>query len=160
MFRVTTLDLKQTPLTDAGEIDFSKDFFGHETNLTVSGQLNAEAFAMAFGNVYTFGPTFRAENSNTARHAAEFWMIEPEMAFADLADNRRVAEEMIRYIIRTVLDSCPAEMEFFNKFVDKGLLERLQLVADSDFGVISYTDAIEELKKAGNIFKLFNRIRI
>ncbi len=152
MFRVTTLDLKQTPLTPAGEIDFSKDFFGHEANLTVSGQLNAEAFAMAFGNVYTFGPTFRAENSNTARHAAEFWMIEPEMAFADLADNRRVAEDMIRYIIRTVLDTCPAEMEFFNKFVDKGLLERLELVADSDFGVITYTDAIEELKKAGKIF--------
>ncbi len=152
MFQVTTLDLKNPPLTPEGAIDFSKDFFGHAANLTVSGQLNGETFALAFGSIYTFGPTFRAENSNTARHAAEFWMIEPEMAFADLDDDRRLAEDMIRYVIRTVLETCPEEMAFFNSFVDKGLIERLQHVANSDFGVITYTDAIAELKKAKQAF--------
>lgn len=152
MFSVTTLDLKDPPRTADGEIDYSKDFFGHQTNLTVSGQLSAEAYAMAFGNVYTFGPTFRAENSNTPKHAAEFWMIEPEMAFADLEDNRRVAEEMIRFLIRTALETCPEEMNFFNKFVDKGLLERLNNVANSNFGVMSYTDAITELLKVKDRF--------
>ncbi len=152
MFTVTTLDLKNPPLKDNGSIDFSKDFFGHQTNLTVSGQLNGEAYALAFGNIYTFGPTFRAENSNTARHAAEFWMIEPEMAFADLADDRRLAEDMIKFLIRTVLEACPEEMQFFNQFVDKGLLKRLQHVADSEFGVMSYTDAITELSKVKSRF--------
>ena len=152
MFQVTTLDLKNPPLTPEGKVDFAKDFFGHAANLTVSGQLNAETFALAFGNVYTFGPTFRAENSNTARHAAEFWMIEPEMAFADLADDCRLAEDMIRFVIRTIIDTCPEEMAFFNSFVDKGLLERLQHVAASDFGVMTYTDAVAELKKAKQAF--------
>ena len=147
MFRVTTLDLDNLPLTEDGKVDFSKVFFGKSTNLTVSGQLNAENFAMAFGDVYTFGPTFRAENSNTQRHAAEFWMIEPEMAFCDLQGDMEVAEAMIKHIINTVLEKCPQEMAFFNSFVDKGLLERLQHVAASDFGRVTYTEAIEILKK-------------
>ena len=134
MFRVTTLDPENPPLTEDGKVDFRQDFFGKPASLTVSGQLNAENFAMAFGDVYTFGPTFRAENSNTQRHAAEFWMIEPEMAFCDLDGDMDVAEDMIKYVIRTVLDRCPEEMDFFNSFVDKGLLERLQHVASSDFG--------------------------
>ena len=146
MFRVTTLDPKDPPLTEDGQVDFSQDFFGKPTSLTVSGQLNAENFAMAFGDVYTFGPTFRAENSNTPRHAAEFWMIEPEMAFADLEDDMETAEAMIKFIIRRVLEKCPAEMEFFNSFVDKGLLERLQHVVDSDFGRVTYTEAISILE--------------
>ena len=146
MFQVTTLDLNNPPRLEDGSIDWSKDFFGKPTNLTVSGQLNAENFAMAFGNVYTFGPTFRAENSNTARHAAEFWMIEPEMAFADLNDYMNTAEAMIKYIIKTVLEKCPDEINFFNSFVDKGLKDRLEHVANSDFGRVSYTEAVEMLK--------------
>ena len=152
MFQVTTLDLENPPRTEDGKIDYSKDFFGKKTSLTVSGQLNAENFAMAFGDVYTFGPTFRAENSNTARHAAEFWMIEPEMAFCDLAGDMDVAESMIKYIIKSVLEKCPQEIEFFNSFVDKGLKERLEHVASSDFGRISYTDAVEILKKNNDRF--------
>ena len=152
MFRVTTLDLDNLPRTDDGKVDFSKDFFGKSTNLTVSGQLNAENFALAFGDVYTFGPTFRAENSNTQRHAAEFWMIEPEMAFCDLAGDMDVAEAMIKFIIRTVLEKCPDEINFFNSFVDKGLKERLEHVASSDFGRVSYTEAIELLKQSGHKF--------
>ncbi|MBP8640913.1 MAG: asparagine--tRNA ligase [Oscillospiraceae bacterium] len=152
MFRVTTLDVKNPPRTDDGKVDNSKDFFGKETNLTVSGQLNAENFAMAFGDVYTFGPTFRAENSNTARHAAEFWMIEPEMAFADLTDYMDNAEGLIKYVIRTVLERCPQEMEFFNSFVDTELLERLNHVANSDFGRVTYTEAIEILEKHNDEF--------
>ena len=152
MFRVTTLDLDNLPLTEDGKVDFSKDFFGKSANLTVSGQLNAENFAMAFGNVYTFGPTFRAENSNTQRHAAEFWMIEPEMAFADLEDDLECMEAMVKYIINTVLQQCPQEIEFFNSFVDKGLKERLLHVANSDFGRVTYTEAVEMLKKSGHAF--------
>ncbi len=148
MFRVTTLDPRTPPLTEDGQVDCAQDFFGKPASLTVSGQLNAENFAMAFGDVYTFGPTFRAENSNTQRHAAEFWMIEPEMAFADLTDDMDVAEAMIKFVIRTVLDKCPQEMAFFNAFVDKGLLERLQGVADSDFGRVTYTEAVQILKAA------------
>ena len=148
MFRVTTLDLENPPKTADGSVDYSKDFFGKGANLTVSGQLNAESFAMAFGDVYTFGPTFRAENSNTARHAAEFWMIEPEMAFCDLNDDMEVAEDMIRFIIATVLEKCPDELKFFNQFIDKGLLDRLNGVVNSDFGRVTYTDAIEILKNA------------
>ena len=146
MFRVTTLDIDNPPRTEDGKVDNSKDFFGKATNLTVSGQLNAENFAMAFGDVYTFGPTFRAENSNTARHAAEFWMIEPEMAFADLNDYMDNAEGLIKYVINAVLARCPQEMEFFNSFVDTGLLERLNHVASSDFGRVTYTEAVEILK--------------
>ena len=153
MFRVTTLDLDNLPLTEDGKVDFSKDFFGKSANLTVSGQLNAENFAMAFGNVYTFGPTFRAENSNTARHAAEFWMIEPEMAFADLEDDLECMEAMVKYIINTTLEKCPQEIEFFNSFVDKGLKDRLLLVANSDFGRVTYTEAVELLKKSGHEFE-------
>ena len=152
MFRVTTLDPENPPRTEDGQIDFTQDFFGKPANLTVSGQLNAENFAMAFGDVYTFGPTFRAENSNTQRHAAEFWMIEPEMAFADLADDMDTAEAMIKHIINTVMDKCPDEMAFFNSFVDKGLVERLRHVASSDFARVSYTDAIELLKKNNDRF--------
>ncbi len=152
MFRVTTLDLDNLPKNEDGSVDYSKDFFGKGANLTVSGQLNAENFAMAFGDVYTFGPTFRAENSNTQRHAAEFWMIEPEMAFCDLAGDMDVAEAMIKYVINTVLEKCPQEMEFFNSFVDKGLLERLQNVVSNDFGRVSYTDAVEILKKHNDRF--------
>ena len=153
MFRVTTLDLENLPRTEDGKIDYSKDFFGKETNLTVSGQLSAETFAMAFRNIYTFGPTFRAENSNTTRHAAEFWMIEPEMAFADLNDNMEIAEEMLKYIIQYVLDKAPEEMEFFNSFVDKGLLERLDNILNNEFGRVTYTEAVELLKKSGHEFE-------
>ena len=152
MFQVTTLDLNNPPRTQDGQVDYSKDFFGKQTSLTVSGQLNAENFAMAFGNVYTFGPTFRAENSNTQRHAAEFWMIEPEMAFADLGDYMDNAEAMIKHVIRTVLEKCPDEIAFFNSFVDKGLKERLEHVASSDFGRVSYTEAVEILKKNNDKF--------
>ena len=152
MFRVTTLDLDNLPLTEDGKVDYSKDFFGKSTNLTVSGQLNAENFAMAFGDVYTFGPTFRAENSNTQRHAAEFWMIEPEMAFADLNDDLECMEAMVKYIIRRTMERCPQEIEFFNSFVDKGLKERLEHVASSDFGRVSYTEAVEMLKSSGHKF--------
>lgn len=153
MFRVTTLDLENLPRTEDGKIDYSKDFFGKETNLTVSGQLSAETFAMAFRNIYTFGPTFRAENSNTTRHAAEFWMIEPEMAFADLNDNMEIAEEMLKYIIQYVLDNAPEEMEFFNNFVDKGLLERLDNILNNEFGRVTYTEAVDLLKKSGHEFE-------
>ena len=153
MFRVTTLDLDNLPRTADGKVDYSKDFFGKETNLTVSGQLSAETFAMAFRNVYTFGPTFRAENSNTTRHAAEFWMIEPEMAFADLNDNMEIAEEMLKYIIQYVLDNAPEEMEFFNSFVDKGLLDRLHNILDNEFGRVTYTEAVELLQKSGHKFE-------
>lgn len=152
MFQVTTLDLSNVPRTDDGGVDFSKDFFCKPTNLTVSGQLNGETFAMAFRNIYTFGPTFRAENSNTTRHAAEFWMIEPEMAFADLTDNMQVAEDMLKYVIRYVLEHAPEEMNFFNSFVDKGLLERLNHVLDSEFGHVTYTEAIEILEKNNKHF--------
>ncbi len=153
MFKVTTLDLNNVPRNEEGCIDYKKDFFGKETNLTVSGQLEAETYALAFRNVYTFGPTFRSENSNTARHASEFWMIEPEIAFADLADNMELAESMIKYIIDYVLENAPEEMEFFNSFVDKGLLERLNHVANSDFGRITYTEAVDILKKSGKEFR-------
>ena len=149
---IITLDVNNPPRLPDGSVDWSQDFFGKKANLTVSGQLNAENFAMAFGSVYTFGPTFRAENSNTQRHAAEFWMIEPEIAFADLNDDMDLAEDMIRYIIRTVLEKCPDEINFFNSFVDKGLKERLELVAGSEFGRVSYTDAIEILKKNNDKF--------
>ncbi len=153
MFRVTTMDLENIPMTEDKRIDYKNDFFGKETNLTVSGQLAAEAYALAFRNVYTFGPTFRAENSNTARHAAEFWMVEPEIAFADLKDDMTLAEDMIKYIINYVLENAPEEMEFFNSFVDKGLLERLNHVATSDFGHVTYTEAVELLKKADKEFQ-------
>ncbi len=152
MFQVTTLDMNNPPRLEDGSIDWSQDFFGKKASLTVSGQLNAENFAMAFGNVYTFGPTFRAENSNTQRHAAEFWMIEPEMAFADLTDYMDTAEAMIKHIIRTVLEKCPDEINFFNSFVDKGLKERLEHVASSDFGRVTYTEAVEILKKNNDNF--------
>lgn len=152
MFRVTTLDMENLPKTEQGGIDYSKDFFGKETNLTVSGQLNGETYAMAFRKIYTFGPTFRAENSNTTRHAAEFWMIEPEMAFADLEDDMRLAEGMLKYIIRYVMEHAPEEMAFFNQFVDKGLLERLQGVVNSDFAHVTYTEAIEILQKQNDRF--------
>ena len=153
MFQVTTLNLANPPKTEDGSIDYRQDFFGKASNLTVSGQLNCENFAMAFGNVYTFGPTFRAENSNTARHAAEFWMIEPEIAFADLNDDMDLAEDMIKYIIRYVMEHCPDEMDFFNSFVDQGLKERLELVASSNFIRISYTEAVDILKKHNGKFE-------
>ncbi len=153
MFQVTTLDLKNTPLTQEGAVDFSQDFFGKPTNLTVSGQLNGETYAMAFKKIYTFGPTFRAENSNTTRHAAEFWMIEPEIAFADLADDMTLAEDMLKYIIRYVLEKAPEEMAFFNSFVDKELLQRLNHVLNSDFGRVTYTEAIELLEKHNDEFE-------
>ena len=153
MFRVTTLDMDNLPKTDDGKIDYSQDFFGKSTNLTVSGQLNGETYATAFGNIYTFGPTFRAENSNTARHAAEFWMIEPEMAFADLTDYMDVAEAMVKYIINYLLENAPEEMEFFNNFVDKGLIERLKNIVESDFERLSYTKAIELLLPHKDEFK-------
>ena len=152
MFQVTTLDMENPPRTETGEVDYSKDFFGKKANLTVSGQLNVESFCMAFSNVYTFGPTFRAENSNTQRHAAEFWMIEPEIAFADLTDDMELAEAMIKYIIQTVMEKCPDEMAFFNSFVDKGLIERLQHVASNEFGRVTYTEAVEILQKSGQKF--------
>ena len=153
MFRVTTLPAGDAPRTEDGAVDFSKDFFGKPTNLTVSGQLDGETFAMAFGSIYTFGPTFRAENSNTTRHAAEFWMIEPEIAFADLQDDMQMAEDMLKYVISYVLEHAPAEMEFLNKFVDKGLIERLEHVRTSDFGRITYTDAIALLEPHNSEFK-------
>ena len=153
MFRVTTLDMEDLPKTEDGKVDYSEDFFGKETSLTVSGQLEAEIFALAFGRVYTFGPTFRAENSNTARHASEFWMIEPEIAFAELSDNMDIAESMIKYIIKYVLQNAPEEMEFFNKFIDQGLMERLSAVANADFDRVTYTDAVEILKNADRKFE-------
>ena len=152
MFRVTTLDMDNLPKLENGKVDFSQDFFNKKTNLTVSGQLNGETFAMAFRNIYTFGPTFRAENSNTTRHAAEFWMIEPEMAFADLEDDMKIAEDMLKYVINYVLENAPEEMNFFNQFVDKGLLERLNHVANSAFGHVTYTEAIEILEKNNDKF--------
>ena len=153
MFRVTTLDMDNPPRTEDGAVDFSKDFFGKSANLTVSGQLEGETYAMAFGNIYTFGPTFRAENSNTARHAAEFWMIEPEIAFADLNDNMQLAWDMIKYIIGHVMDNCEAELNFFNQFVDKGLLERLTALRNADYAKVTYTEAIDVLLKSGAEFK-------
>ena len=153
MFQVTTLDLQNVPKNEDGTVDYSQDFFEKPVNLTVSGQLEAEAMAMAFGKVYTFGPTFRAEKSFTTRHAAEFWMIEPEMAFCDLNGYMDTAEAMTKYVIRYVLDNCPDEMAFFNQFIDKGLIERLELVANSEFGRITYTDAIEVLKKNNKKFQ-------
>ena len=153
MFRVTTLDMDNLPKTEDGKVDSSKDFFGKETNLTVSGQLNGETYAMAFRNIYTFGPTFRAENSNTTRHAAEFWMIEPEMVFADLEDNMGVAEDMLKYIINYVLEHAPEEMNFFNQFVDKGLLERLHGVVNAEFGRVTYTEAIKLLEEHNDEFE-------
>ena len=152
MFQVTTLDLENLPRTDDGKVDYSKDFFGKQTNMTVSGQLNVEGFAMAFKNVYTFGPTFRAENSNTTRHAAEFWMIEPEIAFADLNDDMDLAEAMLKYVINYVLEHAPEEMAFFNNFVDKGLLERLHNVASNDFARVTYTDAVKLLEEHNDEF--------
>ncbi|MCR5737965.1 MAG: asparagine--tRNA ligase [Eubacterium sp.] len=153
MFQVTTMDLANVPKTEEGTVDFGEDFFGKPTNLTVSGQLNGETYAMAFKKIYTFGPTFRAENSNTTRHAAEFWMIEPEIAFADMQDDMELAEKMIQYIIKYVLEQAPEEMNFFNQFVDKGLLDRLNLVANSEFGHITYTDAIELLEQHNDQFE-------
>ena len=152
MFRVTTLDMENLPKTESGKIDYSKDFFGRETSLTVSGQLEGETFAMAFGDIYTFGPTFRAENSNTPRHAAEFWMIEPEIAFADLADDMRLAEDMLKFVIRYVLENAPEEMAFFSSFIDKGLIDRLNNILENDFGHVTYTEAIELLKNSGKEF--------
>lgn len=153
MFRVTTLDMENPPRKEDGSVDYSQDFFGKETNLTVSGQLNGETYALAFRNIYTFGPTFRAENSNTTRHAAEFWMIEPEMAFADLDDNMELAEDMLKYVINYVMEHAPEEMEFFNSFVDKGLIERLKNVVSSEFARVTYTDAIEILEKNNDKFE-------
>lgn len=153
MFRVTTLDAKNPPLNDEGKVDYTNDFFGRETNLTVSGQLAVETYCMAFGNVYTFGPTFRAENSNTARHASEFWMIEPEMAFCDLTGDMDVAEDMMKFVIEYVLENAPEEMEFFNNFIENGLFEKLSNVTGSNFERITYTDAIEILKNSGEQFE-------
>ena len=153
MFKVTTFDLDNVPKTENGQVDFSKDFFGKSANLTVSGQLNGETYAMAFRNIYTFGPTFRAENSNTTRHAAEFWMIEPEIAFADLSDDMELAEDMLKFVISYVLENAPEEMAFFNNFVDKGLLERLESIVNSDFGRVTYTEAIEILKENNKNFE-------
>ncbi len=152
MFRVTTLPMEDVPMEN-GSVDYSKDFFGKSTNLTVSGQLNVETYCMAFKKVYTFGPTFRAENSNTARHAAEFWMIEPEIAFADLNDDMELAEDMLKYVINYVLKNAPEEMEFFNSFIDKGLLSRLNSIVNSDFGRVTYTEAVEILKNSGKEFE-------
>ena len=153
MFQVTTLDMNNLPKTEDGKVDFSQDFFGKNVSLTVSGQLNGEIFATAFRNIYTFGPTFRAEKSYTARHAAEFWMIEPEISFADLADDMNLQEDMVKYIISAVLEECPEELNFLNSFVDKGLIERLTAVRDADFGRVSYTDAIEILRNSGAEFE-------
>ena len=153
MFQVTTLDLNELPRKEDGSIDYSEDFFGKECNLTVSGQLEGEIFALAFRNIYTFGPTFRAENSNTARHASEFWMIEPEIAFADLEDDMQLAEDMVKYIINYVLENAPEEMKFFNQFIDKGLLDRLNHVANSEFARVTYTEAVDILKKSGQKFQ-------
>ena len=152
MFQVTTMDLNNIPKTEDGAVDFTQDFFAKPTNLTVSGQLNGETYAMAFRNIYTFGPTFRAENSNTTRHAAEFWMIEPEMAFADLNDNMEVAEGMLKYVIRYVLEHAPEEMAFFNSFIDKGLLDRLNNVVNSEFGRVTYTEAVKILEEHNDQF--------
>ena len=152
MFRLTTLDLDNLPRTEDGKIDFSQDFFGKSVNLTVSGQLSAETYAMAFANVYTFGPTFRAERSNTARHAAEFWMMEPEIAFADLKDDMKLAEDMIKYVVKYVMQECKAELEFFNKFIDTTLLDRLNNLVSNEFGHVTYTEAIEILEKSGKKF--------
>lgn len=153
MFNVNSFDLTNIPKTEDGQVDFSKDFFGKPAHLTVSGQLNGETFAEAFRNIYTFGPTFRAENSNTVKHAAEFWMVEPEICFADLKDDMDLAEDMIKYIFQYVLDNCPEEMEFFNNFIDKGLLERLNHVITSDFVRIPYTNAVKELEKHNDKFE-------
>ena len=153
MFQVTTLDVNEPPRTEGGSVDYSEDFFGKQAGLTVSGQLEGEAFALAFRDIYTFGPTFRAENSNTARHASEFWMIEPEMAFTDLKGNMDVAEDMIKYVINYVLEEAPEEMEFFNKFIDKGLLDRLDNIVNSEFARITYTEAVDLLKKSGEEFQ-------
>ena len=153
MFRVTTLDMDELPRTEDGKVDCSQDFFGKATNLTVSGPLEAEIFALAFKNVYTFGPTFRAENSNTARHASEFWMIEPEMAFCDLEGDMRVMEDMVKYIITYVMENCPEEMAFFNQFIDKGLIERLHNVVSNDFATLTYTEAIDLLRNSGKDFQ-------
>lgn len=153
MFRVTTLDMENVPKTTDGTVDYSQDFFGKETSLTVSGQLNGETFAQAFRSIYTFGPTFRAENSNTTRHAAEFWMVEPEISFADLTDNMDLAEDMLKYVISYVLENAREEMEFFNSFVDKGLLDRLQNVVTADFQRITYTEAVELLEKNNDKFE-------
>ena len=153
MFRVTTLDMENLPRTEEGKVDYSQDFFGKETNLTVSGQLNGETYAQAFRNIYTFGPTFRAENSNTTRHAAEFWMIEPEIAFADLKDDMMLAEAMLKYVISYVIEHAPEEMNFFNSFVDKGLLDRLNHVVKSEFAHVTYTEAIEILEKNNDKFE-------
>jgi asparaginyl-tRNA synthetase len=153
MFRVTTLNLKDLPKDDQGKIDYEQDFFGKEANLTVSGQLNGETYCMAFRNVYTFGPTFRAENSNTPRHAAEFWMIEPEIAFADLEDNMDLAEEMVKYLIHYMMENAPEEMEFFNSFIDNGLFERLNNVVNSSFAKLTYTEAVELLRKENAVFE-------
>lgn len=152
MFQVTTLDMENPPRLADGSVDYSKDFFGKKTNLTVSGQLNVECFAMAFANVYTFGPTFRAENSNTPRHAAEFWMVEPEIAFADLADDMDLAEAMIKYVISYIMQECPAELEFFNKFYDNTLIERMTNLCNNEFGRVTYTDAIKLLSESGHKF--------
>ena len=153
MFKVTTLDFDNIPRTEDGKVDYKEDFFGKETNLTVSGQLNGETFALAFRNIYTFGPTFRAEDSNTTRHAAEFWMIEPEIAFADLEDDMILAEQMIKYIINYVMEHAQEELQFFNKFVDKGLLERLNHVVSSDFGRVTYTEAVKLLEEHNDEFE-------
>ena len=153
MFRVTTLNQEKLPLTEEGRVDYNQDFFGKETFLTVSGQLNGETFAQAFRNIYTFGPTFRAEHSNTTRHAAEFWQIEPEFAFGDLEDDMRLAEDMLKYVIRYVMDNAPAEMAFLNNFVDKGLIQRLTHVMESDFGRVSYTEAVALLEKHNDQFE-------
>ncbi len=153
MFRVTTLDMEDLPKTKDGKVDYSQDFFGKGVNLTVSGQLSAECYALAFGNVYTFGPTFRAEKSYTNRHAAEFWMIEPEIAFADLKDDMDLQQDMIKYVINDVLEKCPEELAFFNNFVDKGLIERLHHIVDSDFARITYTEAVEILEKHKDKFQ-------
>lgn len=152
MFNINTFDLENLPKTEQGNIDYTKDFFGKSAHLTVSGQLNVETYAFAFRNVYNFGPTFRAENSNTVKHAAEFWMIEPEMCFADLKDDMDIAEEMLKYVIKYVLETCPEEMQFFNNFIDKTLLDRLNNVVNSEFGRISYTDAVKELEKVNDKF--------
>ncbi len=153
MFNLNTFDLQNVDKTEDGKVDFSKDFFGKPAHLTVSGQLNVETYAFAFRNVYTFGPTFRAENSNTVKHAAEFWMIEPEICFADLKDDMDLAESMLKYVINYVLENCPEEIEFFNNFIDKTLLERLNNVVNSEFGRITYTDAIKELEKHNDEFE-------
>src|SRR5215204_1686138 len=153
MFKVTTLPFDNLPRTEDGTINFKEDFFGRATNLTVSGQLEGELAATAFGEIYTFGPTFRAENSNTARHLAEFWMIEPEMAFCDLEDNMNLAEEFLKYIIRYVLDRCREDLEFFNERIEKSVLSTLEHVAESSFGHITYTEAVEELKKSGRVWE-------